>query len=210
MKRRVEPEILDTLATDDPEAIRSRRDLRVINFIMGNRRWIMAQIRQRRDLAASGIVELGAGRGDLLVKLAQFGPATGIDLTPRPTTLSSDIRWIEGDVLNQVGRVSGGVLVANLFLHHFEPPALRRLGELAQAFKMLIFCEPHRHEHALWKADRLNPLVGKTTRHDMPVSIRAGFEPGELAELMGLTGGKWNVSERTTWRGGQRVLVSCA
>ena len=87
MERVIEPELVDSLAPDDPMAIRSRRDLRMINFIMGNERWIRGQVASHRDSAAKGIVELGAGGGELLGSLAKYGPATGYDLVPKPAHL---------------------------------------------------------------------------------------------------------------------------
>ena len=44
MKRVVKPEILDELDGSDPRAIRSRRDLRFINLLMGNERWIQRSV----------------------------------------------------------------------------------------------------------------------------------------------------------------------
>ena len=49
MLRQVLPELLDHLQADDPEAIRSRRDLRVINFLMGNERWILSSLLKNED-----------------------------------------------------------------------------------------------------------------------------------------------------------------
>ena len=43
-KREVEPEILDGLPAGHPDAIRSRRDLRLVNALMGNQRWILKQL----------------------------------------------------------------------------------------------------------------------------------------------------------------------
>ncbi len=77
MERVIEPEIMDGLDPDHPMAIRSRRDLRMINFLMGNERWIRAQVSKNRATAAKGIVELGAGGGELLGSLAGYGPASG-------------------------------------------------------------------------------------------------------------------------------------
>ena len=55
VKRQIVPEILDSLSGDDPGALRSRRDLRLINFLMGNERWILKQNHY------GGMIELGAG-----------------------------------------------------------------------------------------------------------------------------------------------------
>ena len=67
MERTVIPEILDHLAVDDPRAVRSRRDLRMINFLMGNERWLVSRIRGRAE--SESVSELGSGRGELLLSL---------------------------------------------------------------------------------------------------------------------------------------------
>jgi hypothetical protein len=209
MERVIEPELVDSLAPDDPMAIRSRRDLRMINFIMGNERWIRGQVASHRDSAAKGIVELGAGGGELLGSLAKYGPATGYDLVPKPAHLDERVSWKQGDLWERKAEIAGGILVANLFLHHLQAEELVRLGEIARRFEVLAFVEPLRTRDALWMGERLLPIVGEATKHDMIVSIRAGFVAGELPELLGL-GEDWKVSERSTWRGGHRVLASRA
>ncbi|GAA5483000.1 class I SAM-dependent methyltransferase [Haloferula sargassicola] len=203
MLRIVTEEILDRLPPDDPEAVRSRADLRRINFLMGNSRWILRQVARHRAVAEKGIVELGAGEGVLLRRLSEFGPATGIDLVPRPPGLAETIAWQVGDAL--AADRSGGILVANLFLHHFEGEALAALGNLARNFELLVAVEPFRSPRALQLGRGMNAFVGPVTRHDMEASIRAGFRIGELAPALGL--GRWRFSERTSWRGGLRVLA---
>ena len=44
--RQIKREILDDLDAKDPQAKRSRRDLRRINLFMGNMRWIREEIQQ--------------------------------------------------------------------------------------------------------------------------------------------------------------------
>lgn len=207
MERVIEPEIIDGMDPEHPMAVRSRRDLRMINFIMGNERWIRSRVAARRDAAAKGIVELGAGGGELLGSLSKFGPATGYDLVSRPPGLPKEVGWEQGDYREKASGIRGGILVANLFLHHLEADELGRLGELAERFELLAFVEPHRSADALWMGERLLPIVGEATKHDMMVSIRAGFVEGELPKLLGLAN-HWKISERSTWRGGIRVLAS--
>jgi hypothetical protein len=209
MQRLIEPEILDRLPADDPEAIRSRRDLRGINFLMGNERWLAERI-ARLSSARKGVWEIGAGEGKLLQRLASRHPEiplTGCDLAPRPVDLPERIVWRQGDVFDQLPAASGGVLVANLFLHHFDAPLLARFGSLLANFDALCLNEPHRSSLAMWQGRLLLPFVGPVTRHDMLVSIRAGFRLGELPEHLGLTAGDWRVREETTWRGALRVLA---
>jgi len=209
MQRLVEPELLDRLPADDPEAVRSRRDLRWINFLMDNERWLARQIAGLPS-TRKGVWEIGAGEGRLLRRLASYHPEmplTGCDLAQRPADLPERIVWRQGDVFDELPAASGGVLVANLFLHHFDDPSLARFGSLLSGFDALCFNEPHRSSWAMAQGRLLLPFVGPVTRHDMLVSIRAGFRRGELPERLGLTTGGWHVREETTWRGALRMLA---
>lgn len=202
MQRVVEPEILDELPLEDPAARASRVDLRRINALMGNERWIRRRVRSLGRLAASGIVEWGAGSGDLLRRLAEFGPVTGVDRVARPEGLPEQVSWQRGDVFEDES--GGGVLVANLFLHHFEGEALRRLGARMVRFGGVVVVEPWRSRLALGLGGLMLPFVSRVTRHDMPVSIRAGFVRGELGERLGLDPDRWRISESIDFRGGLR------
>ena len=202
MRRVVEPEILDELPTDDPEARASRADLRRINFLMGNERWIMGRARRMQELARQGIVEWGAGSGALLAKLARLGPAVGVDRTARPEDLAEEVGWRRQDVFEDAG--GSGVLVANLFLHHFDGGELRQLGMRMGGFRAVLAVEPWRSRLALGLGGLMHPFVSRVTRHDMPVSIRAGFRRGELAEALGLEEKEWMITERVDLRGGLR------
>ena len=206
LPRRLEPEWLDSLDAGDPRAVRARRDLRVINALMGNEGWILRQVAARPETAERGIVEFGSGDGHLLRRLARLGPATGCDLAPRPAGLPAEIDWRQGDLFTLAEPITGGILVANLILHHFEGESLRRIGAIAGGFEAVILVEPHRCRSGLALATLLRPFVGEVTRHDMPVSIRAGFAKGELAEMLGLSTG-WSVTETVHWRGSLRVVA---
>ncbi len=71
LTRRVEAETLDHLREDDPRAIRSRRDLRRINRIMGSLSIMNSLLNASLVRAPSHIAELGAGDGSLLLRLAK-------------------------------------------------------------------------------------------------------------------------------------------
>lgn len=207
--RVVKPEILDHLPADDPESRRSRKDLQWINFLMGNERWVCRTIRKYPRAAAMGIIELGAGGGELAGKIARAFPdsqVTACDLAPRPDGLDARVVWTRGDVLSLNDPPHGGVLIANLFLHHFEEPSLHALGKLCGNFDVLVFNEPDRATlpHLLGAA--MWPMINRVTRHDMHVSIRAGFAAGEIPKLMGLDRNTWCLRETSTWRGARRVL----
>jgi hypothetical protein len=210
MKSRiVEPEILDHLPHDDAAARRSRLDLRRINFLMGNERWILRALEHSNVASASMICELGAGDGGLAGKIQRRFPnrqVTACDLAPRPAGLDQAIDWRSGDVFQQPPP-PGGVLVANLFLHHFEGDDLRRLGKLCEGFDTLVFNEPDRSRIAAFLGMLLHPFVNHVTRHDMQASIRGGFRKSEMAGLMGLESPRWKIHETSTWRGARRMVA---
>jgi hypothetical protein len=88
------------------------------------------------------------------------------------------------------------VVVANLFLHHFEPgPLARLLAVIAQRAELLIAIEPRRGQWSLaWS--RLLGLIGcnAVTRHDAVVSVKAGFATRELSDLWPARAG-WQLTE---------------
>jgi hypothetical protein len=113
-------------------------------------------------------------------------------------------------VFESLAGVEGGVLAANLFLHHFQDDELERFRPLMGNFEVICFNEPYRVERTVWDAQFMLPFVGRATKHDMMVSIRGGFVHGELPERLGLDASKWRIREETTWRGGLRMLASRA
>jgi hypothetical protein len=209
--RIVRPELLDHLPADDPEARRSRRDLRRINFLMGNERWICRTVRQFPAEAGRGIVEIGAGDGILCNRLMEMFPQAAVaayDLAPRPVDLSARVEWHRGDIFATVAPESGGVLVANLFLHHFEGTALTQLGRWMTGFNVLVINEPDRATLPHVLGGLMTPWINRVTRHDMHVSIRAGFVAGEIPRLLGFDPARWRFAESSTWRGARRVVAS--
>lgn len=207
--RTVVPEILDHLPSDDPRAVRSRRDLRMINSLMGNERWILRSVSRFSEAIPHGISEIGAGDGHLTRRLAEKFPATIIhayDLSPAPPDLPPNIHWHKGDLFSIDPPPSGGILIANLFLHHFEGDMLRQLGKISENFRALIFSEPARGRFPHLLGNLMHPLVNHVTRHDMHVSIDAGFIPGELPRLMSLSSKRLQIQEHSTWRGSLRML----
>jgi hypothetical protein len=209
LERVIKPEILDNLSPDDPRAIRSRQDLCVIDAILGNSRWITAQLQSRAE-SRSGIVEIGAGSGALcnhLHKRLPDTPITGLDFVSRPPTLAHGIQWKNGDFFDTLPGLHGGACIGSLILHHFAAGVLREIGRRIAHFPLLVFCEPLRSPLPLAISNFILPLVSEVTQHDMPASICAGFQKGELPFLLGLDPQKWHVQESSTWRGSLRLLA---
>lgn len=210
MNRILETELLDHLDPSDPGAVRSRRDLRLINLFLGNSRWILGALGKLQG-TAQGVVELGAGEGILCRRISGILPGitvTGLDRVPPPERLPSSLRWVRGDFVETLPSVTGSVCCGALILHHLDAAGLRRIGVELRRFSHLLFTEPHRSAFPLGMAVLASPFVGEVTRHDMPASIRAGFRPGELPSLLGLNPSAWMIQEKVTLRGSLRLLAS--
>ncbi len=217
MPRLVEPELLDQLPAHDPRAIRSRGDLRRINWLMGTTGLLANALdpllANRPD---AHIIELGAGDGSVLLRVAQardkrWPPMRLGMLDMQPVISASvldcyrDIGWtpnvIHADVFDWLAKMppakrDAPIIVANLFLHHFEGPRLTELMHgIASRAHAFVCVEPRRSSTALI-GSRLLGAIGcnAVTRHDAVVSVRAGFDDGELSAQWP-TDARWNLSE---------------
>ena len=204
MPRRVEPELLDSLPADDPRAVRSRNDLRRINRLMGTLGILGDALEAAIGASPSvRIVELGAGDGSLMLRMARQRakrwPRVEIgllDMQPvvRADTLTgfNDLGWdaqiIGADVFDWLGQVNTAdepIIVANLFMHHFDgarlPALLSGIASRARAF---VCCEPRRSRVALAGSHLLGAIgCNAVTRNDAVISVRAGFNGDELSSL---------------------------
>ena len=226
--RQVEPEWLDELPAEDPDAIRSRRDLRRLNVWMGNA-GTMARLLEGFGAPRRGrrVVELGAGDGTFLLGLArrltpQWSGTTAV-LVDRAmlvsaatrlalATLGWEVEVETADVFEGLARIpprDGTVVLANLFLHHFPREPLRELlTQVAARAEQFVACEPRRARLTLG-ASRLVGLIGcnAVTRHDAVASVRAGFEGRELSQLWP-AGAGWTLEEGRAGPFGHRFAAS--
>jgi hypothetical protein len=197
--RELEPEWLDSLPPYDARAQRSRADLRRVNALMGNARHVA------RALGDSiRIADLGAGDGSFMYEVVRRLRRVGdVEVTLVDRVMPpDDFHWrasaVVADAHEFLARPGPrfDAIVANLFLHHFEPAPLRRLLALAaRRAPLFVACEPRRSRVAL-QASRLLGVVGcnDVTRHDAAVSVRAGFLGRELSELWPDPAG-WRLAE---------------
>jgi hypothetical protein len=196
--------LLDELPADDPRAIASRHDLRRINALMGNARLMARAARGAASRAVPRrIVDLGAGDGALLLRwvrrMPSLAPGSEVLLVDRHVAADAGVmaslsarglspRKVQADALEWLRMQpaeAGTWVLANLFLHHFTAESLRALlNALAEKSELFCACEPRRDWWSL-AASRMLGLIGANavTRHDAAVSVRAGFQGGELSAL---------------------------
>jgi hypothetical protein len=207
MLRIVESEILDSLPSEDPRALRSRADLRRLNRVMGHAAILDRALAPSFPSFANGveparICELGAGDGSLALALARrwrreyrAATLTLVDRLPTstaqraifPLDMDWTIQWVTADVREWLAGSGSLVdlILANLFLHHFRDDDLQDLLAMVSGrTRVFIACEPRRTPRTLL-ASRLVGLLGcnSVTRHDAVVSVRAGFNNHDLSAL---------------------------
>lgn len=200
MKRIVQPELLDALPPDDPGAVRSRRDLRRVNAWMDNHTIMAVSLMENFPGTPRQIAELGAGDGRFLLRVAQkLSPSWPDDMNvtlldrqnimpPQTLAAFTSLGWRAEIVIADVfdwPPAPAQIVIANLFLHHFEEEQLAELLRvISQRAKLFVAIEPHRFRYA-FPCGQLLWLIGcnYVTRHDAAASIRAGFLGGELSTL---------------------------
>jgi hypothetical protein len=226
--REVVAEILDELAADHPDARRSRRDLQRLHRAMGTRSIFVrewgALLRSQAGADPLRVLEIGAGDGTLMLGVAQALGAgrRPIELTlldrqdlvadetrDRYARLGWAVKTRIADITDWVASHAGGaaqgareprwnLIVAHLFLHHFEDEVLALLlGAAGDRTDGFVAIEPRRSLVALGASHLVGALgVNFVTRTDAVRSVRAGFRGAELTALWPGRGGDWTLRER--------------
>lgn len=190
--------------------MRSRRDLVRLNAVM-RQPALMA-----RALAAfpapKVLADLGGGDGRFLLAVARRlhrrWPGVRAVICDRQDILADETRaafaalgWRcelrRGDIFETMPQAD--IVMANLFLHHFQDDMLAcLLAQAAQAAPGFAACEPRRGRFALMGA-KMSWALGcnGVTRHDAAASVRAGFRDLELAALwpQDAPGRRWRLTE---------------
>jgi hypothetical protein len=210
VRRTLQPELLDSLPPDHPDALHNRRDLRWTNAIVGNHRWLA---RTLPTLLRPGetALELGAGTGELGAKLTQAGVrVAGLDLWPRPAGWPAAQPWHRDDLRTFEGYAEYPVIVGNLIFHQFSETELAALGaKLRQHARVIVAAEPERRRVSQILFRTIAPLLGANhvSLHDAHVSIAAGFRDDELPRALGLDPLVWHVRCTTSLLGVHRMIA---
>jgi hypothetical protein len=204
--RAVLPELLDELPHDSPAARASRRDLRIINRLLGSTQWFRKTLRgQLRP--GEQVLEIGAGTGELGLALnALVSKLAGLDLCGRPPNWPQQAPWFKTNVLGFTDWAAYPVVIGNLFFHHFDRAGLAELGaKLNEHARVIVTSDPLRVRRTSRLFSLLCPLIRAhpVTRYDGCVSIAAGFRQEELPRLLHLDPAVWDWHVQETW------LCSC-
>jgi hypothetical protein len=224
LKRRVEAETLDELPPDDPRAQHSRADLRRVHRAMRSATIVAGAIAQALvpTKRPQRWLEVGAGDATLLARLAprlaQHWPQVELTLLDRQPCVADwsrrrlheagwQVREVAADAFDalRTPRPAGhsldasddsyDLVLANLFVHHFDGAALGQLLHLiAACARAFVACEPRRSSAALLGSHLVGLLgANRVTREDAVLSVHAGFTDSELTALWPDTG--WQVLE---------------
>ncbi len=216
MIRTVEPEILDTLAEDDPDALHNRRDITKFNTLMGNFRWFRQKLNSRIS-SGDHILEIGAGGGELgsfLDKnLHQSFPLNidGLDLWTRPVDWPHDWGWTQADLTTYDNYSPYSIVMANMILHQFKESDLKCLGQkISHNARLILASEPARSAAGIFLFRACSPFLGINwvTKNDALLSIKAGFKGQELPQLLGLKQDEWKWTCRTGLLGQYRMVAA--
>lgn len=216
MLRTLHAELVDELPADHPGAMGSRRDLRLINSLMGHTGILGRSLKSVCPRNTSlRLVEIGAGDGRVLLRIARrlapkwynvdvvFVDMQDLLLTETKAdfaVLNWGARLMKADILQWLEDTVDekcDVILANLVLHHFINDQLKTLFSLAaRKANALIAVEPRRAKFPLFCAKWLS-IIGcnPVTCHDAPISVRAGFKDHELSALWP-SDGRWVLRER--------------
>ncbi len=225
MERVREREWLDNLTAADPAAGTARLDLERLNAWMGNARKLAAVLRPSFQLAhnppadalrGQRLLDLGAGDGQLFIKVAR---RLGTKAPARRTaglldrhkvvqaqtvaalaSLGWETELLQRDVLEWAGKDGAtrwDAVMANLFLHHFTDAELVKLfAATHRRTSLFVAVEPRRSAFALLFSQFVGVIGCKAvTRHDAPISVRAGFAGQELSRLWP-SDPEWKLEER--------------
>lgn len=215
MDRIVKPEKLDSLLPFDPEAVSSRKDLRVFNAYLGTMGWFAGKV--LGDIGEEDhVLEIGAGEGTLIHSLHDRARGSGshaadwtaLDLLPVFRGKRPGVSYIVEDLLRFSGYGEATVVIGNMILHQFEEEALVDLGrQISARARLLVFQEPARSRFVHTLCRCFSFAMSSATRHDAPVSIEAGFRGSEIPRALGLSPLDWDWRTKTTLRGAHRLVA---
>ena len=219
-------EIMDDAAQDFAAFSSALHDLERINRMSlayrPTLRWLDALAR-RTGARRMSVLDVGAGGGDMLARVAEWGARRGVavelaalDRSPhaeahaRARHPGLPVRWITADLFDLDPAERFDAAICALFTHHLDDEALVRFLRWMEARARLGWFISDLHRHAIpwatvWASVRLlrmDPMVV----HDSTVSIARGFSRADWEGLIARAGVRaelrWAFPFRWTVAGG--------
>lgn len=204
--RSTAPEIMDDAAQTEAAFRAALRDLERINRVTLAYRptlGFLDRVAARTGARRLSILDVGAGGGDMLRRIAAWGARRGIaldlaglDRSPwaarHAAEAGTPARFVIADLFDLPADERFDIVLCSLFAHHLPDPALVRFLRWLDARARLgwLISDLHRHPlpfAAVWagvRLFRLDPMVV----HDSTVSIARGFSRADWRRLLGEAG----------------------
>lgn len=199
-------EWMDDPAATEAEFAAALRDLARINRIslayQPTLRWLDRLV-ARSGAKRLSVLDVGAGGGDMLRAIAEWGAQRGVmvELTGLDRSLwagryamaaGTPARWITADLFELDPAEQFDMVLCSLFTHHLRDPELVRFLRWIEGRARLgwLISDLHRHPVSwgfVWcvvRLMRMDPMVV----HDSTVSIARGFRRAEWRRLLDQAG----------------------
>lgn len=186
--RQIEPELLAHASPSDVET--NLADLRRLNRYFGGIHTLRSALRPFLRPGVR-ILDVGAASGDHAAAFPQAS-VFSLDLSPQHLRRAPGHRVAADAFAMPFAPGSFDIVMANLFLHHFEDLAIvALLTEFARLAKTAIVINDLERSRLAWSFLPVTaPLLRwhPMTIHDGTVSVAAAFQPAELASLFARAG----------------------
>jgi hypothetical protein len=187
--RVLKPELLDTLPAE--EARQSLADLVRINKYWGGHSTLRRLVEHAIPPGESvTILDVGAASGDMGHRLREWRPqaqVTSLDYIESHLADSTGPRVVANAFALPFAPRSFDYVFSSLFLHHFTDDQVVELlaGFGRLALRQVLVIDLWRHPVPYYFISQTRWLFGwdPVTVHDGAISVEAGFDPRELADL---------------------------
>jgi SAM-dependent methyltransferase len=204
-----EMELLDDPRVDDVVRLAALRDVERANAFFGGARVVVRELLNERPRRLT-VLDVGTGTGDIPARARELARRSGMELSVIGVDLSPALaraareRGVTAVAANAFelpfATRSVDIVVCSQLLHHFrDGDAITLLRELNRVARRRVIVSDLERSWFAALGFRLAAWVLRfhpVARHDGLVSIRRGFTPRELAQLVRAAAGRVPVVRR--------------